>query len=139
MKSFYKRAVSPPDFTSDHLLKVTFELLGQSKSVTFTVADAPTEIQNASNKHAFWTALDRVVEEVPKHEQLFILIVANARTERKGKGGVGSKDNKILAAYGWDDDGELLLYFTTSHDLAPVNTFFSTLKGGASGSSNGRD
>ena len=43
-----------------------------------------------------------------------------------------SKDNKILGAYGRDtlnDNGELLLLFAKNHDLALVNTFFSTLKG----------
>ena len=63
---------------------------------------APTETQNANNKHAFWTSLDRVVEEVPKHEQLFVLMDANARTGRRKKGQVGSKDSKSLGAYGRD-------------------------------------
>ena len=52
------------------------------------MAYAPTETQNPSNKHAFWTRLDRAVEEVPKHEQLFVLMDANARTGRREKGGV---------------------------------------------------
>ena len=59
------------------------------------MAYAPTETQNASDKHVFWTTLDRPVEEVPRHEQLFVLMDANARKERREKGGVGSKDNKI--------------------------------------------
>ena len=105
------------------------------------MAYAPTETQNASNKHAFWTTLDRAVEEVPRHEQLFVLMDANARTGRREKGGVGSKDNKILGAYGRDtlnDNGELLLSFASNQDLAILNTFFSTLKGGVSHNFNGR-
>ena len=47
------RAVHPPEFISDRLLKVTFELRGRAKTVTFFVAYASTETQNASNKHAF--------------------------------------------------------------------------------------
>ena len=77
------RAARPPDFISDRLLKVTLERWGRAKAVTFVVAYAPTETQNANNKHAFWMSLDRVVEEVPKHEQLFVLIDANARTGRR--------------------------------------------------------
>ena len=53
---------------------------------------------------------------------------ANVRTGRREKGGVGSKDNKILGAYGRDilnDNGELLLSFANNHDLAILNTFFS--------------
>ena len=49
------------------------------------------------------------MKEVPRHEQLSVLMDANARTERREKGGVGSKDNKILRAYGRDtlnDNGE---------------------------------
>ena len=55
-------------------------------------------------------------------------IDANARTGRREKRQVGSKDNKILGAYGRDtlnDNGELLLSFANNHDLALVNTFFS--------------
>ena len=63
--SIITRAARPPEFTSDCLLKVTLELRGRAKAVTFFVAYAPTETQNASNKHAFWTSLDRAVGEVP--------------------------------------------------------------------------
>ena len=47
----------------------------------------------------------------------------------------------ILGAYGRDilnDNGELLLSFANNHDLAIVNTFFSTPKGGVSHTFNGR-
>ena len=66
---------------------------------------------------------------------------ANARTGRREKGQVGSKDSEILGAYGRDtlnDNGELLLAFAINHGLAVVNTFFSTPKGGASLTFNGR-
>ena len=43
------RAARPPEFISDHLLKVTLELRGRAKAVTFVVAYAPTEPQNANN------------------------------------------------------------------------------------------
>ena len=135
------RAARSPEFISDRLLKVTLELRGRAKVVTFFVAYAPTETHNARNKHAFWTNLDRAVKEVPRHEQLFALIDANVRTGRRAKGGVGTKDNQILGAYGRDtlnDNGELLLSFANNHDLAIVNTFFSTPKGGVSHTFNGR-
>ena len=126
------RAARPPEFISDRLLKVTLELRGRAKAVTFLVAYAPTEIHDASKKHASWTTLDRAVKDVLTHEQLFVLMDANARTGRREKGGVGSKDSKNLGAYGRDtlnDNGELLLSFANNHDLANVNTFFSTPKG----------
>ena len=129
------RAARPPEFISDCLLKVILELRGRAKAVTFVVAYTLTETQNASNKHAFWTSLNRVVKGVPKHEQLFVLMDANARTRRREKRQVGSKDSKILGAYGRDtlnDNGELLLSFASKHDLALVITFFSTSKGSVS-------
>ena len=50
--------------------------------------------------------------------------------------------DKSLGAYGRDtlnDNGELLLLsFANNHDLAIVNTFFSTPKGGVSHTFNGR-
>ena len=82
------------------------------------------------------------MKDVPRHEHLFILMHANARTGRRAKGGLESKDNKSLGAYGRDtlnDNGELLLSFANNHDLPIVNTFFSTPKGGLSHTFNGRD
>ena len=81
------------------------------------------------------------MEEVPRHEQLFLLMDANARTGRREKGQVASKDSKILDAYGGDtfnDNGELLLSFANNHDLTLMNMFFSTSKGGVSHTFNGR-
>ena len=104
------------------------------------MAYAPTETQNASNKHAFLTSLDSAVKEVPKHKQLFVLMGANAGTGRR-KRQVGSKDRKIFCSYGRDalnDHGELLLSYANNHDLALVNTFSSTPKGGVSHTFNGR-
>ena len=65
----------------------------------------------------------------------------NARTGRREKRQVGSEENKTFGAYGRDtlnDNGELLLSFANNHDLALVNTFFSTRKGGVSHNINGR-
>ena len=88
------RVARPPELISNRLQKVTLELHGRAKAVTFFVAYAPTETQNASNKRAFWTCLDKAVEELPRHEKLFVLMDANARTRRREKGQVGSKDSK---------------------------------------------
>ena len=44
-------AARPPEFISDRLLKVTLEPRGRAKAVMFVVAYAPTETQNANNKH----------------------------------------------------------------------------------------
>ena len=78
---------------------------------------------------------------MPKHEQLFVSMDANARTGRREKGQVGSKDSKILGTYGrnnLNDNGELLLPFAKNLDLAVVNTFCGTPKGGVSHTFNGR-
>ena len=84
-------AARPLEFISDRLLKATLELRGRVKAVTFFLAYAPTETQNASNKHTFWTTLDGAGDEVPRHEQLFVLMNANARTGKREKGDVGRK------------------------------------------------
>ena len=85
------RAACPPEFISDHLLKVTPELRGRAKAGTFFVAYAPTETHNADKKHAFWTTLDRALKTVPTHEQLFVLMDANARPGREEREGRGRK------------------------------------------------
>ena len=81
------------------------------------------------------------MEDVSRHEQLLVSMDANSRTRKREKGQVGGKDSKILGACGRDtlnDNGELLLSFANNHDLALVNTFFSTPKGGVSHTFNGR-
>ena len=97
--------------------------------------------QPARKKNAFWTALEKVVKEVPEHEQLFVLMDANARTGRRRGGKLGSEECKVLGAYGRDnlnDNGERLLLFSANHELALLNTFFSTSKNAISHTFNGR-
>ena len=111
-KSISRAKARPLEFISDMLLKVTLELCGRARAVTFVVGYAPTDTQSVGKKNAFWTALERVVKEVPEHEQLFVLMDANARTGRRGGGKLGSEECKVLGAYGRDnlnDNGERLL------------------------------
>ena len=126
----------PPEFISDRLLKVTLELCGRARAGTFVVWDAPTDTQSVGKKNAFWTARERVVKEVPEHEGS-----ANARTGRRGGGKLGSEECKVLRAYGRDtlnDNGERLLSFSANHELALLNTYFSTAKNAISHTCNGR-
>ena len=95
--------------------------------MTFVVGYAPTDTQSVGKNNVFWTALDRVVKEVPEHEQLFVLRDANARTGRRGGGKLGSEECKALSAYGrgtLKDNGERLLSFSGNHEFALLNTFF---------------
>ena len=99
------------------------------------MAYAQTETQNASNKHAFWITLERAGKEVPKNEQLVVLVDATARTGRREKGGVRSKESEILGADGRDtlnDNKELLLSFADNHDLALGKMVIGTRKDGVS-------
>ena len=140
-KSISRAEARPPEFISDRLLKVTLELCGRAQAVTFVVGYAPTDTQSLRKKNAFWTALERIVKEVPEHEQLFVLMDANARAGRRGGGKLGSEECKVLGAYGRDnlnDNGERLLSFSANHELALLNTFFSTAKNAISHTFNGR-
>ena len=141
-KSISRAEARPPEFISDRLLKVTLELCGRARAVTFVVGYAPTDTQSIGKKNTFWTALERVVKEVPEHEQFFVLVDANARTGRRGGGKLGSEVCKFLCAYGRgtpNDNGERLLSFSASHELALSNTFFITAKSAISHTFNGRD
>ena len=68
--------------------------------MTFVFGYGPTDVQSVGGKHAFWTALERVVKEVPEHEQLFVSMDANARPGRRGRGKRGSEECKVFGAYG---------------------------------------
>ena len=141
-KSISRAEARPPEFISDRLLKVTLELCGRARAVTFVMGYAPTDTRSVGKKNAFWTALERVVKEVPEHEQLFVLMDANARTGRRGGGKLGSEECKVLGAYGRDNlnnNGDRLLSFSANHELALLNTFFSTTaKNAISHTFNGR-
>ena len=140
-KSIFRAEARPPEFISDRLLKATLELCGRARAVTFIVGYAPIDTQSVGKKHAFWTALERVVKEVPEHEQLFVLMDANAHTGGRGGGKLGSEECKVLGAYGRDtlnDSGELLLSFSADHGLALLNAFFSTAKNAILHTFNGR-
>ena len=50
-----------PEFISDRLLKVTQDLRGRAKALSFVVAYAPTETAEVSRKNMFWAALDSSV------------------------------------------------------------------------------
>ena len=116
-----------PEFISDRLLKLTPELCGRARAVTFVVGYVPTDTQSVEKKHAFWTALERVAKEVPEHEQLFALMDAHVRTGRRGGGKLGSEECKVPGAYGRDtlnDNGELLLSFFANHELALLRRCF---------------
>ena len=110
---------------------MTLELCGRARAVTFVVGYPPTNTQSVWEKHAFWTALEKVVKEVPEHEQLFVLMDVNARTGGRGGGKLGSEDCKVLGAYGRDtvnDNGKRLLSFSADHVFALLDTFFNTTK-----------
>ena len=66
---------------------------------------------------------------------------ANARIGRWGGGKLGSEECEVLGAYGRDtlnDNGERLLSFSADHELALLNTFFSTAKNAILQTFNGR-
>ena len=52
-KSISRAEARPPEFISDRLLKVTLELCGRARAVTFVVGYAPTDPQPLRKKNAF--------------------------------------------------------------------------------------
>ena len=139
-KSISRAKARPPEFISDRLLKVTLELCGRARAVTFVVGYAPTDTQSVGER-TLSGALERVVKEVPEHEQLFVLMDANARTGQRGGGKLRSEECKVLGAYDRDNlnvNGERLLSFSANHELALLNTFFSTAKNAILHTFNGR-
>ena len=98
------------------------------------VAYAPTEEAPEGQKAKYMAALNCTVASVPAREYAFVLIDANARSEKRGDGR-GEADSKALGAYGRDmpnENGKLLLGFTEDNKLALLNTFFCAPKRGVS-------
>ena len=77
----------------------------------FIAGYEPTYTQDARNKHAFWTAPDRIVRKGPEHEELCMLMEVNACTGRRGGGKLGSEECKVFGVCRdtLNDDGERLL------------------------------
>ena len=140
-ESITRAVVRPPKPINERLLKATLTLHGRASAVSFVVVYGVTDVRVTRAKNrAFWAALDRAVKEVPKHEQLFVLMDANARTGRRGCGRPGNEHCGALGAHGRDtgnDNGEFLLAFASNHDLALVNAFFSNPQNGISHTFNG--
>ena len=117
---------------SARLLKARISVT--SNFATFVVAYARTEEAPEGQKAPYMAALNCTVTLVPTGEYVFVLTDANARTGKRGEGG-GEADSKVLGAYRRDklnENGKLLLDFAENSKLALLNTFFYTLKSGAS-------
>ena len=54
-KSTSRAEARPPEFISDRLLKVTLEVCGRARAVTFVVGYAPTDTQSVGKGNAFWS------------------------------------------------------------------------------------
>ena len=127
------------EYVDERLMFMRFEIMGQSGAVNFVSAYAPTEVSKDEIKQAFWDRLDSLVQRIPAKECLYVLMDANARTERRIKA-ESLQDEGILGTYGRDelnDNCKLLLSFAADNKLAIMNTFFSTRKGGVSHTYNG--
>ena len=121
-----------PEPINERLLKVQLNLTGKSNRVTFVVAYAPTECAADSDKTRFWSMLLETVASVPRKDQLFVLMDANARTGKRDQGG-SLEYAQVLGPYGRDvlnDNGEQLIRTAADAGLAIANTFFPTPKGG---------
>ena len=133
-KSIFGPEVRSPEFISDRLLKVNVWRSSDCDVVRSWICTNrhPTDTQVVGKKHAFWTALDKVVKEVPEHEHLLVLMIANKGSGRTGGGRLGSEECKVLGAYErgiFNDNSERLLPFSANHGLGLLNTlFFSTDK-----------
>ena len=113
---------------SARLLKARISI--KSNFFTFVVAYAPTEEAPEGQKAKYMAALNYTVASVSARVYVFVLIDANARTEKRVQGG-GEGDSKMLGAYGRDklnENGKLLLDFAEDNKLALLNTYFCTPK-----------
>ena len=133
-ESIYSNSTYTTEYVDERLVVMRFEISGQSGAVNFVSAYAPTEVSKDKTKQVFWDGLDSLVQRIPAKKCSYVLMDANARTGRRIKGD-SLQDEGILGAYGRDelnDNGKLLLSFSTDNKLAIMNTFFSTRKGGIS-------
>ena len=80
-KSSSRAEAQLPEFISDRLLKLTLKLCGRARAVTFVVGCAPTDTQSVGERHAFWTALERVVKGVSEHKTV---VCVNRRQRNHG-------------------------------------------------------
>ena len=82
-------------------MSMRFELTGESVAINLAFAYAPTEANpNTKMKKDYWKKFRHIVEQIPTKECLFVLIDANARTEKRME---GCDDGKVFRAYGRDE------------------------------------
>lgn len=59
-------------------------MTGECGVITFVVARAPTEVSTAAEPRCvFWGKLDDAVDRIPEKGDLFVVMAANTRTERR--------------------------------------------------------
>ena len=117
---------------NERLLKVQQSLTGKYNRVTFVVVCTPTECTADSDKTRLWSMLLETVASVPRKDQLFVLMDANARTGKRDRGG-SLEHAQVAGPYGRDvlnDNGEHLIRTAADSGMTIANTFFSTPKGG---------
>lgn len=121
-----------PNFISEFLCKVTLNVRGQAKAMSFVVANASTETTYVARKN-----------KVCCTGRTFSLTIIRFdgwgwgwgcqrihRVER-GEEGVRSKDKRVLGAYDRDtlnDNGRWLLTSSANYCLVLVNTLFQYLQ-----------
>ena len=101
-------------------------LTSKSNSVSAILAYAPTETAPLEDKVPFWTQLGEIVKTIPKKDQLFLLMDANARTALPD-GKVGVERKRVLGPFGRDaenDNDGRLLGLAEEEQLSIVHTFY---------------
>ena len=120
--------ICTPEPVNERLLKVQLSLTGKWNRFTFVVAYAPTECAADNEKTRFWSMFLETVASVPRKDQLFVLMDANARTGKRDRGG-SLEYAQVLGPYGRDvlnDNGEHLVCTAADVGMTIANTFFST-------------
>lgn len=112
----------PPVFIGDHLVRVTLDLRGRARAISFVVAYAPTETTDVAREDVFMAARDGVGQDILSHEQMTVLMNSNAHTGKRDEGEVGRNDNEVQGTYGLDT----LLTFAANHGLTLVHHVPST-------------
>ena len=73
IRNFISRAEArSPELISSRLQKVTLELCGRGRAVTFVVGYSQANTQAVEKQYAFGTSLGRVVNGVPVYEHNFV-------------------------------------------------------------------
>ncbi|XP_055384192.1 uncharacterized protein LOC129613898 [Condylostylus longicornis] len=115
----FEKSISHIEYTNDRILLVTLNLQQHIKTHIISIY-APDISKTKTEKDAFYTELQKVIDKIPPRDEIILLGDFNARVGNDAVRGIKQRFNESEM----NDNGERLTQFCAQNELRINNTFF---------------